>query len=151
MFETSRLKIRSYMPGDEAFIHALFNEYNVLINLTEADVLPNLASYRKRLDAMLACQLFVILEEKETKKAIGFALLQAGPAARDRDGSVGIGITEGCWGKGYGKETMIWLINYAFISLGNRRVSLYVFGSNSRAISLYTRLFVIVLLFVRRY
>ncbi len=56
------------------------------------------------------------------------------------DSWVGIGIGErDCWGKGYGTEAMQLLLRYAFQELNLRRVSLFVFGYNPRAIHSYEK------------
>lgn len=52
------------------------------------------------------------------------------------------GITIGersCWGKGYGTETTILMLDYAFTVLGLHNVLLSVFGYNERAVRAYTR------------
>ncbi|MFE8700298.1 GNAT family N-acetyltransferase [Cytobacillus sp. FJAT-54145] len=47
---------------------------------------------------------------------------------------------EGHWGKGYGKEAMRCIINYAFNELNLFRLQLTVFSYNERAIPLYENL-----------
>jgi diamine N-acetyltransferase len=52
------------------------------------------------------------------------------------------GITIGeksCWGKGYGTETTILMLDYAFTVLGLHSVLLSTFGYNERAVRAYTR------------
>ena len=52
------------------------------------------------------------------------------------------GITIGeksCWGKGYGTEATILMLDYAFTVLGLHNVLLSVFGYNERAVRAYTR------------
>jgi len=44
-----------------------------------------------------------------------------------------------CWGKGYGTETTILMLDYAFTVLGLHNVLLNTFGYNERAIRAYTR------------
>jgi RimJ/RimL family protein N-acetyltransferase len=53
--------------------------------------------------------------------------------------SIGIGDRDN-WGKGYGREAMTLLLNYAFRELNLHRVQLTVFEYNERAIALYERL-----------
>ena len=75
MFETKRLRLRGYRPSDEEFFFSLYNEYPVLYNLTEGPISPDPAKHRARLDAMIRCLLFVVIEEKETSESTGFVLL----------------------------------------------------------------------------
>ena len=52
----------------------------------------------------------------------------------------GISIGEkDCWGKGYGTETTILMLDYAFTVLGLHSVHLCTFAYNERAIRAYTR------------
>ena len=44
-----------------------------------------------------------------------------------------------CWGKGYGTETTILMLDYAFTVLGLHTVRLSTYGYNERAIRAYTR------------
>lgn len=44
-----------------------------------------------------------------------------------------------CWGKGYGTETTILILDYAFTVLGLHNVMLSTYGYNERAIRAYTR------------
>jgi RimJ/RimL family protein N-acetyltransferase len=44
-----------------------------------------------------------------------------------------------CWGKGYGTETTILMLDYAFTVLGLHNVLLSTYGYNERAVRAYTR------------
>lgn len=44
-----------------------------------------------------------------------------------------------CWGKGYGTETTILMLDYAFTVLGLHNVLLDTYGYNERAVRAYTR------------
>ncbi|KAI0310934.1 acyl-CoA N-acyltransferase [Amylostereum chailletii] len=139
MFETTRLILRGYHPSDEGFFFSLYNEYNVLVNLTEGYATPSPDAHRQRLEAMVRCGLFVVIVDKESGQTMGFTLLQL-HAAKDADADLGIGLSEKWWGKGYGTEVMEWLIQYAFDGMALRRLSLYVLQSNPRAVALYEKL-----------
>ncbi len=57
-----------------------------------------------------------------------------------RNAEYGILIGEkDCWGKGYGTETTILILDYAFTVLGLHNVLLHTYGYNERAIRAYTR------------
>ncbi len=57
-----------------------------------------------------------------------------------RTAEYGIAIGEkDCWGKGYGTETTILMLDYAFTVLGLHNVLLSTYGYNERAVRAYTR------------
>jgi RimJ/RimL family protein N-acetyltransferase len=57
-----------------------------------------------------------------------------------RNAEYGIMIGEkDCWGKGYGTETTVLMMDYAFTVLGLHNVLLSTYGYNERAIRAYTR------------
>jgi RimJ/RimL family protein N-acetyltransferase len=62
------------------------------------------------------------------------------PDWKNGDGMVGIGIGEReYWGKGYGTEAMRLFLQYAFLELNLRRVSLTFFEYNSRGYRSYLK------------
>jgi RimJ/RimL family protein N-acetyltransferase len=70
-------------------------------------------------------------------KYIGFCALYG---LRNRHGNVELGITIGdrdYWGRGYGRDTIKLLLNYAFHYLGARRIALTTNVKNERAIRCY--------------
>lgn len=139
MFETERLTLRGYRPSDDEFFMGLFDEYPVLVNLTDGYITPNLAGHKARLDAMTKCLLFVVVVDKASGEKMGFTLLQHRNPL-DRNAEIGIAIGQKWWGKGYGTEIMSWLIPYAFRGLSQHRLSLHVWKSNVRALTMYEKL-----------
>lgn len=76
---------------------------------------------------------------KENERAIGEAgLLRMFHAWRTTDVSLIIG-EQDAWGKGYGSEAILLLLDYAFGYLGFHRVSVGVVGFNERAIRFYEK------------
>ncbi|VDB97473.1 unnamed protein product [Peniophora sp. CBMAI 1063] len=59
---------------------------------------------------------------------------------RPRDGELGMFVERSQWGKGYGTEMCGWVVQHAFNFLDAHRVSLAVFESNKRAVSLYKKI-----------
>ncbi|MHA2225277.1 MAG: GNAT family N-acetyltransferase [Candidatus Hodarchaeales archaeon] len=58
----------------------------------------------------------------------------------NRRGSLGIGIFDpNYWGKGYGTEASILLLDYAFSTLNLHTIELEVFSFNSRALTCYEK------------
>ncbi|KAF8966657.1 acyl-CoA N-acyltransferase [Flammula alnicola] len=138
MFKTNRLTLRGYPPSDQDFSLDLFDTYDILVNLTAEHTTPNLDAHLGMLDKMTKCVLFVVVEDKETSETMGFMRVNI-TTPRDLDGDLGMALAEKWWGKGYGIEIVEWLMGYSFKVLGLRRLSLFVFSSNSRAISQYEK------------
>lgn len=142
MFQTEHLILRGYRPSDEDFFLGLFDTYDILTTLTTEPTTPDYEGHRTLLDKMTKCTLFVVVVDKESGERMGFTLVNTtapGMAPRDLDGNVGMALDKKWWGKGYGKEIMHWLIGFSFKVLGLRRLSLFTFSSNPRAIALYEK------------
>jgi diamine N-acetyltransferase len=77
--------------------------------------------------------------ERASLRCIGIASLRH-INYMHRNAEYGIKIGEkDCWGKGYGTETTILMLDYAFTVLGLHNVLLSTYGYNERAIRAYTR------------
>lgn len=80
-----------------------------------------------------------LIYERATLRPIGKATLYQ---IDHYNGTATFGIIIGekdCWGKGYGTETTILVLDYAFTLLGLHNVTLTVDSSNERAIRAYRR------------
>ncbi|VDB97455.1 unnamed protein product [Peniophora sp. CBMAI 1063] len=80
--------------------------------------------------------LFLVIADTETDEFVGWIALTW---AKPRDGELGMFVKRSRWGKGYGSEMCTWVVQHAFNFLDAHRVSLVVYESNSRAISLYKK------------
>lgn len=81
---------------------------------------------------------FLIYEAVSTRP-IGFTgLADIDQARRTATYHITIGAKD-CWGKGYGTETTILVLDYAFTVLGLHNVMLEAFSYNTRAIRAYAR------------
>jgi RimJ/RimL family protein N-acetyltransferase len=84
-------------------------------------------------------EVFFIIYERATLRPIGLAVLTHIDLSH-RTATYGIVIGEpDCWGRGYGTETTILMLDYAFHVLGLHNVMLDVHGFNERAIRAYLR------------
>jgi len=93
--------------------------------------------YRRTLDHN--DRVWFIIELNENGDPIGEAgLLRMFPAWRTTDLSIIIGERD-AWGKGYGTEAIMLLLDYAFGALNFHRVALGVVGFNERALRFYER------------
>ena len=142
MFETARLRLREYHPSDEAFFLQLFNDYEVLLGISLTYIAPSTTRALDIVAALNRIPVFVVAESKETGAAVGFANITI-PAPQNLDGTFGIAVAQSWQGQGYGTEIMEWLVPYSFKVLGLRRVTLQVFSSNTGAIALYERVYVL--------
>ncbi|KAK1783501.1 acyl-CoA N-acyltransferase [Copromyces sp. CBS 386.78] len=57
-----------------------------------------------------------------------------------RNAMIGIGLTTGYRGQGYGGEATNWVLDWGFMRLGLHRIWLAAFGYNERAVKLYKKL-----------
>jgi diamine N-acetyltransferase len=77
--------------------------------------------------------------ERASLRCIGSAELHS-ISRTHRNAEYGILIGEkDCWGKGYGTETTLLVLDYAFTALGLHNVLLSTYAYNERAIRAYTR------------
>ena len=82
---------------------------------------------------------YFAIRSLEDDRLIGFIDL-GGIQWTHGDAFVGIGLGERAyWGKGYGTDAMQVILRYAFTELNLHRVSLGVFGYNSRAVKSYEK------------
>jgi diamine N-acetyltransferase len=86
-----------------------------------------------------ARQVDFAIYERASTRLIGSAGLRHIDKTR-RTAEYGIMIGEkDCWGKGYGTETTILMLDYAFTVLGLHNILLSTYGYNERAVRAYTR------------
>lgn len=81
-----------------------------------------------------------MIVDSQTNRPIGItSLIQIDLKNRHAECIIDIGEKE-YWGKGYGREAMKLLLDYAFLEMNLHRVSLRVFSFNEKAIKLYERI-----------
>jgi diamine N-acetyltransferase len=97
------------------------------------------ARYGHKIKEESAHSLEFAVYERASMRLIGTAELRRIDRTM-RTAEYGILIGEkDCWGKGYGTETTVLLLDYAFTVLGLHNVLLRTYGYNERAIRAYTR------------
>jgi len=138
MFETARLKLRAYKPEDAPVYCEWWNDAKLLALQTTLAVRPTtLEKCQETLKIWVGGSLFyACLETKEDGQLIGMINLWDGEA-KNRDYKLAIIIGQPCWGQGYGREALGFLVNHAFKELGLHRISLQVAAGNDRAIRCY--------------
>ncbi len=81
-----------------------------------------------------------MIVDSQTNRPIGItSLIQFDLKNRNAECIIDIGEKE-YWGKGYGREALKLLLDYAFLEMNLHRVSLRVFSFNEKAIKLYEKL-----------
>ena len=81
---------------------------------------------------------FVIYEAATLRPIGGTDLRHIDGVHRTAEFGISIGEKE-CWGKGYGTETVMLMLDYGFSVLGLHNIMLDTFSYNERAIRAYTR------------
>lgn len=81
---------------------------------------------------------FLIYEKASLRPIGGAELRHIDPIMRTSEYGIMIGEKD-CWGKGYGTETTILILDYAFTVLDLHNILLQTYSYNERAIRAYTR------------
>ncbi|VDC04065.1 unnamed protein product [Peniophora sp. CBMAI 1063] len=138
LFRSARLTYRTFRPDDFDVFYAAFNDPEVLNGIrpepTAVSSGDMLAKFRTWSETWALC---LVVVNTETGDFIGSVRMRW---VHPRDGEIGMLVKPSEWRKGYGTEICTWVMRHAFESLHAHRVSLSVFQSNVKAISLYKRL-----------
>ncbi|KIK69564.1 hypothetical protein GYMLUDRAFT_151062 [Collybiopsis luxurians FD-317 M1] len=138
MFETDRLRLRAICKADFEKLTALQNDYRVQSMLTLDHVAPRGPKYEETILKVSEELFYAIVETKEDKEFVGFAML-FNLEAKNRDARLGMALVPEFWGRGYATEILRFVVDYAFRELALHRVTLNVFGNNAAAIRVYTK------------
>src|SRR5690625_2159211 len=143
LFESSRLKLRKMTLEDTELYHKWRNDLEVM-HFTN----PSLDVYPMEMTKKFVEQVILdshnaksyLLVEKENEQSIGIvSLTNIDYKNRNAECIIDIGEKD-YWGKGFGSEGLMLLLDYAFYEMNLHRVSLRVFSFNERAIRMYTKL-----------
>ncbi|MCM1991615.1 GNAT family N-acetyltransferase [Oceanirhabdus seepicola] len=142
LFETDRIKLRKMKREDIEVYNRWSNDEGVVRN-----TYPNLDRYSmedtekfyNKVNNSSSSKTYII-EDVKKQKSIGITtLLNIDFYNRNAEFIIDIGEKE-YWGKGYGKEAMVLMLQLAFLELNLNRVYLRVFSFNERAIKLYEKI-----------
>ncbi|MEK4300405.1 GNAT family protein [Oceanobacillus sp. FSL W8-0428] len=143
LFESRRVKLRKITKDDTELYHKWRNDVEVMHSTSPSlDVYPKKATEEFVEYAILGSDTSkgYILVDKKSETSIGIvSLINMDYKNRNAECIIDIGEKE-YWGKGYGKEGLLLLLDYAFYELNLHRVSLRVFSFNERAIHLYKKI-----------
>ena len=144
-FETERMTLRPFKPGDSGLLFNLYNDPEIQ-SLALTDQWHVAPRWEKWIEEMTSSShgdkfpgfLGLVVEDKEAGTFVGHVnLITAG--TRKRECSFGIALKREWWGKGIGTEITRWLVSHAFGKLAAHRVTLKVLSNNHRALALYKR------------
>ena len=136
-----RVYLRALEKEDLIYIRKWSNDPEIrkligeVVSMSQADA----DKFLERVYSDNTREWFVIVV-KENDRVIGeTGLLRMFPAWRTTDISIIIGEKD-AWGKGYGTEAILLLLDYAFRCLNFHRVAIGVVGFNKRAISFWKKI-----------
>ncbi|MGR3205007.1 GNAT family N-acetyltransferase [Bacillus glycinifermentans] len=143
LFESSKVRLRKVTTEDTELYHTWRNDMEVMRNTNPSLDIYTIEATRDFVERVIlgsnTAKGYMILE-KESEKPIGItSLMNIDAKNRNAECMIDIGEKD-FWGKGYGSEALILLLNYAFLEMNLHRVYLRVFSFNKKAIRLYEKL-----------
>lgn len=143
LFKSSRVKLRKVTIDDAELYHTWRNDIEVMRNTNPSLDIYTIDATRDFIEQVIlganTAKSYMMIE-KENEKPIGItSLINIDDKNRNAECIIDIGEKD-FWGKGYGSEALILLLNYAFLEMNLHRVYLRVFSFNKKAIRLYEKL-----------
>ncbi|MEC5425841.1 GNAT family protein [Virgibacillus sp. C22-A2] len=143
MFVSERVKLRKMTNEDVELYHSWRNDVDVMISTNPSLDLYSIQDTKEFVERVILgsnSSKSYIIHDNDSEKAIGItSLINIDQKNRNAECIIDIGKKD-YWGRGYGKEALKLLLDYAFLEMNLHRVSLRVFSFNERAISLYSRI-----------
>ncbi|HLR51672.1 MAG TPA: GNAT family protein [Candidatus Avamphibacillus sp.] len=143
MFESNRIRLRKMVEEDIEIYHAWRNDMGVMNTTNPSLDVYSFQETKEFVENVIlasSSSKSYIIEEKSQQRSIGItSLINLDYKNRNAECIIDIGEKE-FWGKGYGKEALKLLLDYAFLEMNFHRVSLRVFSFNEKAIGLYEKL-----------
>lgn len=147
---TERLVLRAIRDSDVAPVMAIKNNLH-LRQYTEVDFPVPVGpkggkEFIENCDKLLFCAVIelkpsdgVPTKEHDDARWVGICSLGWSGSQKNRDAWFGISLRPEHWNKGYGTESLRWLLDWGFEQIGLHRISLDVFTNNAPAIALYKK------------
>ncbi|KAK7690351.1 hypothetical protein QCA50_007008 [Cerrena zonata] len=140
MFLTKRLLLRPYKESDLDSMVDSLSDYETQLLASPGFHVPQGPKtkdwFRDKLDNVALFH--IVIEEKATGDYVGWLYMVA-KETKNRDAVFAIVLSSTHQNKGYGKEIMDFVVDYAFKNLALHRLSLSVFGNNPRAREVYLK------------
>ncbi|VDC04492.1 unnamed protein product [Peniophora sp. CBMAI 1063] len=136
LFESARLHYRSARDADLDEMVEMYQDSEIQASMMAGAIVPRPEAFKETVRGWQPNPLCVVASDKETGTFIGSVSL---PDARfPNEFELAMNVKKDMWGKGYGKEMLLWVVQHAFKWMpGVHRITLKVFQSNARAIALY--------------
>ncbi|MGO4900963.1 GNAT family N-acetyltransferase [Bacillus sp. GM2] len=143
LFESSKVRLRKVTVEDAELYHIWRNDIEVMRNTNPFLDIYSIEATRDFIEQVIlgsnTAKSYMILE-RVNEKPIGItSLINIDHKNRNAECIIDIGEKD-FWGKGYGREALTLLLNYAFLEMNLHRVYLRVFSFNKKAIRLYEKL-----------
>ena len=139
--QSQTIFLRPLEKSDAPLLLSWFNDPEIR-GLT-GETLPTSAAgidaYLQRLETDTSRVWFGIVERESGNLVGETGLLRMFPTWRNTDLSLILG-ERSAWGKGYAREAMLLMLDYAFGYLNFHRVAIGVVGSNTRALRFYEKI-----------
>ncbi|WP_017186256.1 GNAT family N-acetyltransferase [Alkalibacillus haloalkaliphilus] len=142
MFSSNRIYLRKVELGDTELYQSWLNDVDVMYSTNPSLDVYSYEDTRRFVENVLVnsntSKSYIIVERNG--ETIGItSLINMDYKNRNAECIIDLGNKQ-YWGKGYAKEALTILLNYAFMELNLHRVSLRVFDFNEAAIHLYQKL-----------
>ncbi|MED1785480.1 GNAT family protein [Brevibacillus fortis] len=143
LFQSERIYLRKMTSEDVDVYHTWRNDVEVMRTTSPSmDVFTwdDTNGFVNQVILHVSSSKSYMIVDSQTNRPIGItSLIQIDLKNRNAECIIDIGEKE-YWGKGYAREALKLLLDYAFLEMNLHRVSLRVFSFNEKAIRLYERL-----------
>lgn len=143
LFQSERIHLRKMTGEDVDVYHTWRNDVEVMRTTNPSmDVYTweDTNGFVNQIILHASSSKSYMIVDSQTNRPIGItSLIQIDLKNRNAECIIDIGEKE-YWGKGYGREALKLLLDYAFLEMNLHRVSLRVFSFNEKAIKLYEKL-----------
>ncbi len=139
--QSEHISLRPLEKADAPLLLTWFNdpEIRALTGETLPTSSSGLEAYLQRLETDTSRVWFGVVERSNERLIGETGLLRMFPAWRNTDLSIILG-DKSSWRKGYGREVMLLMLDFAFGALNFHRVAIGVVGSNTRALRFYEKI-----------
>lgn len=115
MHATERLVLRGFEDSDLDDLLALRNDARVMRGATADPIIPRTTKYKEFLKTLAEnSTIWFTIVLKGTGEFMGQCSIKWIEPIKHRDGALGISIRPKFWGKGYGTEATMFIVDHAF-------------------------------------
>ncbi|MED1797459.1 GNAT family N-acetyltransferase [Brevibacillus porteri] len=143
LFQSEKIYLRKMTGEDVDVYHTWRNDVEVMRTTSPSmDVYTwdDTSGFVNQVILQASSSKSYMIVDSHTNRPIGItSLIQIDLKNRNAECIIDIGEKE-FWGKGYAREALKLLLDYAFLEMNLHRVSLRVFSFNEKAIKLYDKL-----------